>query len=325
MTSRVLVTGADGFIGSHLVEALVARGHDVRAMALYNSFGRRGWLDTLPPETLARIEVVLSDIRDARLCAQAVKGCSVVYHLAAWGGVPFSFAAPQTYIDTNITGTSNVMLAALDAGCTRVLHTSTSEIFGTPETVPISERNARKPQSPYAASKVAADALVQSYVASFGLPAVICRPFNTYGPRQSDRAVIPTIVGQLLAGARTLRLGALDPTRDLTFATDTCEGMIALAESSLTGEFNLGTGTEISIGDLARRITELMGCEADIHCEAARLRPGQSEVMRLLSDNRQVRQLTGWQPLVALDEGLQRTIDWLRDNQNTVRPLIYAV
>lgn len=323
--TRVLVTGADGFIGSHLVEALVARGCNVRAMALYNSYGRRGWLDALPPETLARVEVVMSDIRDARLCAQAVKECAVVYHLAAWGGVPFSFVAPQTYIDTNVTGTSNVMLAALDAGCSRVLHTSTSEIFGTPDTVPISEHNGRKPQSPYAASKVAADALVQSYVASFGLPAVICRPFNTYGPRQSDRAVIPTIVGQLLAGARTLRLGALDPTRDLTYVTDTCAGMIALAESGLTGEFNLGTGTEIRIGDLARRLMELTGCEAEIHCEPTRLRPGQSEVMRLLSDNRRVQQATGWAPAVSLDDGLQRTIDWLRENQNTVRPLTYAV
>ncbi len=324
---KVLITGADGFIGSHMTEKLVELGCIVRAMSLYNSFGRNGWLDVLPPSIAQEIEVVPSDIRDTRLVEQSMNGIEVVFHLAAWGGVPFSFSAPQTYIDTNITGTSNLLLAARDVDVQRFLHTSTSEIYGTPAQVPISETFPRQPQSPYAASKVAADAIAESYAAAYELPVVICRPFNTYGPRQSDRAVIPTIIGQLLSGATELQLGDTTPTRDLTFVRDTCAGMIALCESdqAIGENVNLGAGDEVSIGELAQLLMEVTGREATIVRDEKRVRPGRSEVQRLLSDNSRMKQLTGWQPQTSLREGLAQTAEWLAHHMDTITPEKYAV
>ncbi|MCF6227852.1 MAG: GDP-mannose 4,6-dehydratase [Planctomycetes bacterium] len=324
---KVLVTGADGFIGSHLTEMLVEQGCVVRAMSLYNSFGRNGWLDVLPPSIAEEIEIVPSDIRDSRLVEQSMKGIEVVFHLAAWGGVPFSFSAPQTYIDTNVTGTSNILLAARDVGIERFLHTSTSEIYGTPAQVPISETFPRQPQSPYAASKVAADAIAESYAAAYDLPIVICRPFNTYGPRQSDRAVIPTIIGQLLSGVDELKLGDTSPTRDLTFVKDTAAGMIALCEAdeAIGENVNLGVGEEVSIYELAHLIMEVTGREALIVRDEQRIRPGKSEVQRLLSDNTRIKQLTGWQPEISLKEGLHKTVEWLAHHMDTLTPEKYAV
>ena len=320
MSDIVAVTGAEGFIGSHLTEALVRRGHRVRAMALYNMFSARGWLDTLDPEIAAEVEVVFGDVRDPGSVLSLVDGASAVYHLAALGSVPYSYTAPRSFVDTNTIGTLHVLEAVRACHTPRLVHTSTSETYGTARTVPISEAHPLQAQSPYAASKVGADKLVESYCLSFGVPAVTLRPFNTFGPRQSTRAVIPQIITQLAAGSRVLKLGALDPTRDFSYVTDTAEAFIAVGQapgSAVLGEvFNCGPGTDVAIGRLAEEITELMGVQADIVEDAQRMRPKESEVMRLVCDATRLRERTGWAPRFTRAAGLRETIDWFSDPAN---------
>jgi NAD dependent epimerase/dehydratase len=318
---KVTVTGADGFIGSHLVQALVARGADVRAFVYYNSFGAWGWLDTLPPQTLAAIEVVMGDVRDSAFVRRSLEGADAVLHLAALIGIPHSYHAPESYLDTNVRGTLNVLQAARELGLGRVVVTSTSEVYGTARYAPIDEAHPVQGQSPYSASKIAADKFAESFYRSFDLPVVTVRPFNTYGPRQSARAVIPTIITQLLNGADKIRLGALEPTRDLNYVEDTCAGIIALAEcdAAIGREVNIGSGTEISIGALATSLIDLVRPGVEIVSDGERLRPGKSEVERLLADNTLIGALTGWSPEVDLTEGLERTVAWFRDPANLAR------
>lgn len=319
----VAVTGAEGFIGSHLVEALVRRGHRVRAMVLYNMHSSTGWLETLPAEVRAEVDVRFGDVRDPSTVLALVEGASVVYHLAAIGSVPYSYEAPRTFVDTNTIGTLHVLEAVRACDTPRLVHTSTSETYGTARSVPISEAHPLQAQSPYAASKVAGDKLAEAYHLSFGLPVVTLRPFNTYGPRQSTRAVIPQIVTQLATGARTLRLGALDPTRDFLYVTDTAEAFVAVGTApgaGVVGEvLNAGTGEDISIGDLAATLCRLMGVEADIVEDAARLRPKDSEVRRLVCDATRLGERTGWAPRVGVEEGLERTIAWFSEPANLAR------
>ncbi|MGH4017640.1 MAG: GDP-mannose 4,6-dehydratase [Pseudonocardiaceae bacterium] len=314
MTELVVVTGADGFIGSHLVEELVARGHRVRALILYNSFGSHGWLDDLPPEVLREVEVVLGDVRDPHCMLALLDGAQVAYHLAALVGVPYSYRAPRSYTDTNVMGTLNVLQAARAAGTPRVVHTSTSEVYGTPGFVPVSEDHPARAQSPYAATKIAADALVESFRCSYELPVVTLRPFNTYGPRQSTRAVIPAIISQLGAHADVVHLGALNPTRDFIFVKDTVSAFITVgtaSASSVLGEvFNAGTGRECSVGQLADVIATIMGRPLALEADPTRMRPDTSEVQRLVCDASKLRRQTVWHPYYGLEEGLQATIDW---------------
>jgi dTDP-glucose 4,6-dehydratase len=320
----VLVTGAGGFIGSHLAEALAHAGAHVRAFVRYTSAGGWGWLDESPLR--GELEVIAGDLRDPETLPPALSGVEVVFHLAALIAIPYSYTTPLAYVRTNVEGTVNLLEAARAAGVTRVVHTSTSEVYGTARSVPIDERHPLQGQSPYAASKIAADKLAESFHRSFGLPVVILRPFNTYGPRQSARAVIPTIITQALAG-RPIELGALTPTRDFTFVDDTVRGfMLAGTAPAVVGEtINLGVGSEIAIGDLARRIGQLLGLPIAIAHGAARERPAHSEVERLCSDNRLARTLLGWAPEVALDAGLWQTIDWLRVNMRRYRPDRYQL
>ena len=323
MTDVVAVTGAEGFIGSHLVELLVQRGHRVRAMVLYNMFSSSGWLDTLGPDILDQVDVVFGDVRDPASAREVVEGAATVYHLAAIGSVPYSYSAPRSFVDTNTIGTMHVLEAVRACRTPRLVHTSTSETYGTARTVPISESHPLQAQSPYAASKVAADKLVESYYLSFGVPAVTLRPFNTFGPRQSTRAVIPQIITQLAAGSRQIKLGALDPTRDFCYVTDTAQAFVDLGEapaSAVLGElFNCGPGDDISIGQLAADIVEFMGVNADIVEDAQRLRPKDSEVMRLVCDASRLRERTGWRPRFTRDEGLRETIKWFCEPQNLAR------
>lgn len=318
---KVLVTGADGFIGSHLVEALVAHGASVRAFCFYNSFNSWGWLDAVDDAVMAEVDVFTGDVRDPNGVRTALRDANVVLHLAALIGIPFSYHSPDSYVDTNVRGTLNVLQAARDLGLERVVVTSTSEVYGTARYVPIDEAHPRQGQSPYSATKIGADAMAESFYRSFGLPVVIARPFNTYGPRQSARAVIPTIVTQLLAGADSLKLGSLHPTRDLTYVTDTAAGFIALAEAddAVGRDINLGVGEEISIGDLAAAIMRIVGREVPILSDDARLRPALSEVERLLSNNALAREVAGWQPRVSLEEGLARTVEWFSVEANRAR------
>lgn len=320
---RVAVTGAEGFIGSHLVEALVHRGHRVRAMVLYNMFSSTGWLSTLPVDVMDQVEIVFGDVRDPATVRNVVEGAAVVYHLAAIGSVPYSYEAPRTFVDTNTIGTLHVLEAARTCETPRLVHTSTSETYGTAQTVPITELHPVQAQSPYAASKVAADKLAESFHLSFGLPVVTLRPFNTFGPRQSTRAVIPQIITQLVSGSRLIQLGALDPTRDFSFVTDTAQAFIEVGtapSSAVVGEvFNAGPGDEISVGALAEEIVTHMGVEAQIVEDPKRLRPKDSEVMRLVCDATKLRQRVGWQPRVGRPEGLNRTIEWFRDPANLTR------
>jgi NAD dependent epimerase/dehydratase len=320
MSDIIAVTGAEGFIGSHLTEALVRRGHRVRAMALYNMFSSRGWLDTLAPDIAAEVDVVFGDVRDQGSVLSFVEGASAVYHLAALGSVPYSYSAPRSFVDTNTIGTLHVLEAVRACHTPRMVHTSTSETYGTARTVPISEAHPLQAQSPYAASKVGADKLVESYCLSFGVPAATLRPFNTFGPRQSTRAVIPQVITQLAAGSRVLKLGALDPTRDFSYVTDTAEAFIAVGQapgSAVLGEvFNCGPGTDVAIGRLAEEITELMGVQADIVADAQRMRPKESEVMRLVCDATRLRERTGWAPRFTRAAGLRETIDWFSDPAN---------
>jgi NAD dependent epimerase/dehydratase len=331
MTGTVAVTGADGFIGSHLVEHLVRRGDRVRAMAQYNSLGGWGWLDSLAPEVLACVDVVSGDVRDPASARELVTGTAVVYHLAALIAIPHSYRAPRSYVDTNIIGTLNVLEAVRAEGTPRLVHTSTSETYGTARTVPISEDHPTQAQSPYAATKLAADKLVESYHLSFGIPAVTLRPFNTFGPRQSTRAVIPTVVSQLAAGAEEIRLGALAPTRDFMYVADTVAAFAAVADApddAVVGRlFNAGTGDEISVGDLTRLIGELMGRPVPIRADPARIRPDSSEVMRLVCDSTALRTATGWRPEYEFAEALKITIDWFLEPVNLARyrPGVYTL
>jgi NAD dependent epimerase/dehydratase len=323
MSDIVAVTGAEGFIGSHLTEALVRRGHKVRAMALYNMHSSRGWLDTIDDDIAAQVEVVFGDVRDPGSVHGLVEGASAVYHLAALGSVPYSYTAPRSFVDTNTIGTLHVLEAVRACHTPRLVHTSTSETYGTARTVPISEAHPLQAQSPYAAAKVGADKLVESYCLSFGLPAVTLRPFNTFGPRQSTRAVIPQIITQLAGGSRQLKLGALAPTRDFSYVTDTADAFIDLGEapgSAVFGEvFNCGPGEDVAIGRLAEEIVSLMGVEADIIEDAQRLRPKDSEVMRLVCDASRLRERTGWAPRTGREQGLRQTIEWFCDPANLAR------
>jgi NAD dependent epimerase/dehydratase len=323
MTNVVAVTGAEGFIGSHLVEALVRRGNRVRAMVLYNMWSSTGWLETLGDDICDQVDVVFGDVRDPATVRDLVEGAEVVYHLAAIGSVPYSYSAPRSFIDTNTIGTMHVLEAARACRTPRVVHTSTSETYGTARTVPISESHPLQAQSPYAASKMAGDKLAESYHLSFGLPVVTLRPFNTFGPRQSTRAVIPQIITQLASGSKQLMLGALDPTRDFSYVLDTASAFITLGEapaSAVLGElFNCGPGDDIAIGKLAEDIARLMGVEADIVEDPKRLRPKDSEVMRLVCDATKLRERTGWEPRYTRDQGLSETIDWFRDPVNLAR------
>lgn len=322
----VLVTGAGGFIGSHLVERLVMEGAQVRAFVRYTSRHDIGLLTFLPGPLLEEVEIIHGDLRDGEAVREAMRGVEVAFHLGALIAIPYSYLHPREVVETNILGTLNVLLAARDLGVSRIVHTSTSEVYGTAQYVPMDEKHPFQGQSPYSASKIGADRLAESFYRSFGLPVTTLRPFNTYGPRQSARAVIPTIVTQVLAG-REVRLGALEPRRDFTFVSDTVEGFLRIATApAVEGEeINLGTGDSISIGDLARKIMMLLGRELPIVCEEVRLRPSLSEVMHLQADNRKARSLLGWEPQVSLEEGLRRTIDWIGAHMGLYRPGKYEV
>jgi NAD dependent epimerase/dehydratase len=318
----VLVTGADGFIGSHLVERLVRQGHKVRAFVQYNSFNSRGWLDSCAPEVKGKFEVFAGDIRDPHGVRTAMQGCDAVLHLAALIAIPYSYHSPDTYVDTNIKGTLNILQAARDLGVRRVIHTSTSEVYGTARFVPITEEHPLQGQSPYSASKIAADQMAYSFYASFDLPVVIARPFNTYGPRQSARAVIPTIIAQIANGKKQISLGAVSPTRDFNFVQDTVSGFVAALQSDQgIGEVvNLGSNFEISIGDTAALIAEAMNAEVEIVTDENRLRPANSEVERLWADNAKALRLFGWAPAYGGREGLKRglaeTAEWFMRPEN---------
>ncbi|GAB2947596.1 NAD-dependent 4,6-dehydratase LegB [Micromonospora polyrhachis] len=319
----VAVTGAGGFIGSHLVEALLARGHRVKALVHYTGRGTHGWLDTFSADQLAAIDVHSGDIRDRGTVQRLVEDASVVYHLAALVGIPYSYLAPQSYVETNVVGTLNVLESARTVGTPRVVVTSTSEVYGTAVTVPMTEAHRLRGQSPYSASKIGADKLAESYHLSFGLPVVTLRPFNTYGPRQSTRAVIPTIISQLAAGTGRIELGATKPTRDLLFVADTAAAFIAAgtapAEAVLGQVFQAATGQETSVGELVRRIAGIFGVTPEIVVTEQRLRPSNSEVERLLGDSTRLRRHTGWQPLSSLDDGLKTTVEWFLDPGNLSR------
>jgi len=322
----VFVTGAGGFIGSHLVEELAGRGARVRAFVRYNSRGDWGYLNTLAPQLRERVEVVAGDLRDADAVTQAMRGTTVAFHLGAMVSIPYSYVHPREVADTNVFGTLNVLTAARDLKLERVIHTSTSEVYGTAQYVPIDEKHPLVGQSPYSASKIGADQLAESFHRSYGLPVAVARPFNTYGPRQSARAVIPTIISQAIAGER-LFIGARHPTRDLNFVTDTVRGFVRVAEcpEAVGQVINLGTGQEISVGDLVDTIVRLVGRRVEVTFDATRLRPDRSEVERLLADNSRARQLLGWAPEVSLEDGLTRTIQWISEHASLYRPREYAV
>lgn len=327
MIKQALVTGADGFIGSHLVEKLVEEGYRVRALSYYNSFNTWGWLDTLPAEILKEIEVITGDVRDPFQVERAVKGVDHLFHLAALIAIPYSYTSPQSYVDTNVTGTLNVLEAARKWETERVLITSTSEVYGTALEVPITETHPRQAQSPYSATKIAADALADSYYRSFGTPVTIVRPFNTYGPRQSARAVIPTIISQLSSGYDEIQLGNLSPTRDFNYVKDTCSGFLEIAKTdSLIGEeVNIATQEEISIGELAEELIRQIRPEAKVVTDQERLRPDKSEVERLLGANQKIRSMTQWSPNYTFKEGIAETIEWFSRAENLLRykPEIY--
>ncbi|MEH6469991.1 MAG: NAD-dependent 4,6-dehydratase LegB [Halopseudomonas sp.] len=323
----ILVTGADGFIGSHLVELLVSQGHKVKALSQYNSFNYWGWLENI--NCLDQIEVLNGDVRDPHYCKHIAKGVDVVYHLAALIAIPYSYVAPDSYVDTNIKGTLNICQAALDNGVKRVIHTSTSEVYGTAQYVPIDEKHPLQAQSPYSASKIGADAMAMSFFNAFDLPLTIARPFNTYGPRQSARAVIPTIITQIAQGMKQIKLGDVSPTRDFNFVEDTCRGFISLAESDATiGQtVNIGSNFEVTVGDTLNLIKKLMNSDVEFITDNERIRPEKSEVFRLWCDNTKIKQLTGFEPQYSLEQGLQKTIDWFMnpDNLKMYKAGIYNV
>lgn len=316
--TRVLVTGADGFIGSHLTRMLLAEGYAVRALCQYNSFNSWGWLDNFSHPCL---EIVTGDVRDAAFCRLITRDVDTIFHLAALIAIPYSYVAPQSYVDTNVSGTLNICQGALDNGVRKVIVTSTSEVYGTAQYVPIDEHHPRQPQSPYSATKISADAIALSYHNAFALPVTIARPFNTYGPCQSARAIIPTIISQIANGEKIIKVGDLRPTRDFNFVEDTCRGFIALAKAEGTEgqDFNIATGTEISMGDTFRLIAKVMDAEVDFEVDPARLRPANSEVFRLCGDNSKIREATGWAPQVSLEQGLRATARWFTDPANLAR------
>lgn len=314
--ANILVTGADGFIGSHLTEMLAKQGHQIKALSQYNSFNHWGWLEEV--DCLDQIEVLNGDVRDPHYCKHITKGVDVIYHLAALIAIPYSYVAPDSYVDTNIKGTLNICQAALDNQVQRVIHTSTSEVYGTAQYVPIDEKHPMQPQSPYSASKIAADAMAMSFYNAFGLPLTIARPFNTYGPRQSARAVIPTIITQIAGGKKQIQLGDVSPTRDFNYVEDTCRGFIALAESDKTlGEtVNIGSNSEISIGDTLNIIKNIMHSDVEFIVDEQRLRPEKSEVNRLWCDNKKIKALTGFESRIDITEGLRLTVDWFLNPEN---------
>ena len=324
---RVLVTGADGFIGSHLVERLLQEGSAVKAFVYYNSFNSWGWLDTFANEVLREIEVFAGDIRDPHGVETALRSCDMVFHLAALIGIPFSYSSPDMYVDTNVRGTLNVLQASRKLGIEKLLVTSTSEVYGTAQYVPMDEKHPLQGQSPYSATKIAADRLAESFYRSFDLPVVTVRPFNTYGPRQSARAVIPTIITQLLAGRQQIHLGRVTPTRDFTYVKDTVNGFVELAKTDevIGQEINIATGKEVSIHQLATELIRQLNPAARIVCEEARVRPKNSEVDRLLGSNQKIMSLTGWKPQYDLATGLRETIAWFRDpgNRSRYKPDVY--
>ena len=324
---KMLVTGADGFIGSHLVEELVKTGYDVRAFVLYNSFNTWGWIDALPEEIKSSIEIFQGDVRDPNGVRKAVEDTEAVFHLAALIAIPYSYYSPDAYVDTNIKGTLNILQAARDAGINRILVTSTSEVYGTAQYVPIDEKHPFQGQSPYSATKIGADRLAESFYRSFNLPVTIVRPFNTYGPRQSARAVIPTIIMQLLAGKKEIKLGSLTPTRDFNYVKDTVNGFIKIYESdkAVGEEINIATQTEISIGELAEELVRQINPDAQIICDEKRLRPEKSEVNRLLGCNEKIKRLTDWKPVYSFERGLAETIAFLKENLGKYKVDIYNV
>ena len=319
--SKVLVTGADGFIGSHLAEELIKDGYDVRAFVYYNSFNSWGWLDALPKNILDKIEIFSGDIRDPNGTREAMKGVDVVYHLAALIAIPFSYHSPDSYVDTNIKGTLNILQAAREFGTKRVLVTSTSEVYGTAKYVPMDESHPFQGQSPYSATKIGADRIAESFYRSFNMPITIVRPFNTYGPRQSARAIIPTIITQLLAGESEIKLGSLSPTRDFNYVRDTTRGFIEIANSDKTigEEINIATQQEISIEQLANELIKQINPSAKIVCDEQRLRPENSEVNRLLGSNEKIKRLTNWKSAYTFEEGIKETIEWFKDEENLKR------
>ena len=327
MSHKVMVTGADGFIGSHLTEELVKAGEKVTAFCLYNSFGQLGWIDTLPKEIRSEIEIFTGDVREPNGVRTAMRGQEHVYHLAALIAIPFSYHSPDSYVDTNIKGTLNVLNAARELGTQRVMVTSTSEVYGTALYVPIDEKHPYQGQSPYSATKIGADRLAESFYRSFDLPVSIVRPFNTYGPRQSQRAVIPTIITQLLAGQTEIKLGKLSPTRDFNYVKDTARGFMAIAncDAAIGQEINIATGIEHSIGDLANELIAQINPAARIVCEEERLRPEKSEVERLLGDATKIKAMTGWKPQYTFEQGLAETIEFLRNNLDQYKPGQYIL
>lgn len=315
---KVLVTGADGFIGSHLTEMLLAEGCEVKALSVYNSFNYWGWLDGMKHENL---EVLNGDVRDPNFCREAARGCDTIFHLAALIAIPYSYVAPDSYVDTNIKGTLNICQAARDAGVERLIVTSTSEVYGTARYVPIDEKHPKQPQSPYSATKIGADAIAESFYNAFNLPVVVARPFNTYGPRQSARAIIPTIITQIANGVREIKVGDLTPTRDFNYVKDTCRGFIALARTAgIEGqEINICRKSEISMQDTLNLIAELMGADITWVQDPARIRPKNSEVFRLFGDNTKICSLTDWRPQFSLADGLKETIEWFSNPENLAK------
>lgn len=324
---KILVTGSDGFIGSHLTEELVKAGYQVKAFVYYNSFNTWGWLDTLPSDVMKNIEIFQGDVRDPNGVKEAMKGTAAVFHLAALIAIPFSYHSPDTYVDTNIKGTLNILQAAREQDLERVLVTSTSEVYGTAQYVPMDEKHPFQGQSPYSATKIGADRLAESFYRSFQLPVSIVRPFNTFGPRQSARAVIPTIITQLLAGKEKIHLGSLTPTRDFNYVKDTVNGFIKIYESERTigEEINIATQHEISIGELAEELIRQINPNAKIVCDEERLRPEKSEVNRLLGSNKKIKELTDWKPVYSFEEGLSETISFFKDNMDKYKPDIYNI
>ena len=324
---KILVTGAEGFIGSHLTELLVNEGYDVRAMVQYNSFNNWGWIDTFDKEIKDKLDIFLGDVRDPNGVRTAMVGVDAVFHLAALIAIPYSYHSPDMYVDTNIKGTLNILQAARDLGTKRVLVTSTSEVYGTAQYVPIDEKHPYQGQSPYSATKIGADRLAESFYRSFNLPVTIVRPFNTYGPRQSARAVIPTIITQLLSGKEEIKLGSLTPTRDFNYVKDTARGFLEIYKSDKTigEEINIATQREISIGDLANELIRQINPNAKIICDEQRVRPEKSEVNRLLGCNEKIKRLTNWTPQYTFEEGLAETIEFLRNNLDKYKVDIYNV
>lgn len=324
---KVLVTGADGFIGSHLTEALLNQGHQVRALAQYNSFNNWGWLEDIEP--IDNLEVVTGDVRDPNYCREICKGIDIVFHLAALIAIPYSYVAPDSYVDTNVKGTLNICQAARDCGVKRILVTSTSEVYGTARYVPIDEKHPLQPQSPYSASKIGADSIAMSFYNAFKLPITIVRPFNTYGPRQSARAVIPTIISQIAGGMKEIKLGDLSPTRDFNYVEDTCRGFIKLAkcDKAIGETVNIGSNFEISIKDTLDLIKDIMQSDVHFTTDEQRIRPENSEVFRLWCDNSKIRELTGFEPKYSIREGLEKTLEWFTKPENLAKykPGLYNV